>query len=94
MDKFDAFESEKKSYPTQPHKPNAVIGQQILTLKLITTKVNYAYNGLEVEWQDNGNGTIGYFTGDVLSTNLISLVNLIYHVLTSSFISCTLSFWL
>lgn len=33
---------------------SSVINQQILTLKLITTKLNHAYNGLDVEWQDNG----------------------------------------
>lgn len=37
-----------------PAKQSAIIGQQILTLKLITTKVNYAFNGMEVEWQDKG----------------------------------------
>lgn len=58
LDKLDGFDGEKKAdfFPQPPHhKSNAVISQQILTLKLITTKVNYAYNGLEVEWQDNGN---------------------------------------
>ncbi|KAF8788610.1 Glypican-6 like protein [Argiope bruennichi] len=34
-------------------RQNSVINQQILTLKLITTKLTHAYNGLDVEWQDN-----------------------------------------
>lgn len=33
-------------------RQNSVINQQILTLKLITTKLTHAYNGLDVEWQD------------------------------------------
>jgi hypothetical protein len=51
------LESESPYQQTHSHKPNAIIGQQILSLKLITTKVNYAYNGLEVEWQDSGGET-------------------------------------
>ncbi|XP_042905110.1 glypican-6 [Parasteatoda tepidariorum] len=34
-------------------RQNSVINQQILTLKLITTKLTHAYNGLDVEWQDS-----------------------------------------
>ncbi|XP_054706530.1 glypican-6-like [Uloborus diversus] len=33
-------------------RQNSLINQQILTLKLITTKLTHAYNGLDVEWQD------------------------------------------
>ncbi|KAI1287353.1 Glypican-6 [Halotydeus destructor] len=44
-------------------RQNAVISQQLLTLKLITTKVNYAYNGLEVEWQDNGGANTDHVSG-------------------------------
>ncbi|XP_035218855.1 glypican-6-like [Stegodyphus dumicola] len=34
-------------------RQNSLINQQILTLKLITTKLTHAYNGLDVEWQDS-----------------------------------------
>ena len=36
------------------HRSNAVLDQQLLQLKLITTKLKNAYNGLDVDWIDNG----------------------------------------
>ena len=34
-------------------KPNTVIGQQILKLKLITTKLDQAYHGQDVDWVES-----------------------------------------
>ena len=36
------------------HKPNSIINQQILQLKLITNKLKSAYNGYDVDWIDTG----------------------------------------
>ncbi len=35
-------------------RPNSQINHQILQLKLITTKLTNAYNGLDVDWIDSG----------------------------------------
>ncbi len=35
-------------------KPNSVINQQILQLKLITNKLATAYRGIDVDWIDTG----------------------------------------
>ena len=35
-------------------KPNSVINQQILQLKLITNKLASAYRGIDVDWIDTG----------------------------------------
>lgn len=59
-----------------PTRQNSLINQQILTLKLITTKLTHAYNGLDVEWQDSsdsewsssGSGS-GSGAGDVEPTD-------------------------
>ncbi len=38
-------------------KPNVVVNQQILQLKLITNKLKNAYSGLDVDWIDTGKFT-------------------------------------
>ena len=35
-------------------RPSSLINQQILQLKLITNKLDNAYNGLDVDWVDTG----------------------------------------
>lgn len=35
------------------HRPNAVLNQQILQLKIISNKLKNAYNGLDVDWIDD-----------------------------------------
>ena len=35
-------------------KPNSIINQQILQLKLITNKLASAYRGIDVDWIDTG----------------------------------------
>lgn len=36
------------------HNTNTIINQQIFALRLIIGKLNHAYNGVDVEWEDNG----------------------------------------
>jgi glypican 6 len=36
-------------------KPNSLINQQILQLRLVTSRLKNAYNGLDVDWIDTGN---------------------------------------
>ncbi|XP_014661996.1 PREDICTED: glypican-6-like [Priapulus caudatus] len=33
-------------------QPNAVVSQQVLTLKLMSARLTHAYNGIDVEWMD------------------------------------------
>ena len=35
-------------------RPNSLLNQQLLQLKLITNKLKNAYNGLDVDWIDSG----------------------------------------
>ena len=35
-------------------RPSSLINQQILQLKLITNKLDNAYNGMDVDWVDTG----------------------------------------
>jgi hypothetical protein len=50
-------------------KPNTVVSQQILQLKLVTNKLKNAYNGLSVDWidiaddSDDGSGSGDMFSG-------------------------------
>ncbi len=60
-------------------KPNSVINQQILQLKLITNKLATAYRGIDVDWIDTGIPSPTFFVSRnyyCASSLYISVINL------------------
>uniref|UniRef100_T1J8P2 Glypican-6 n=1 Tax=Strigamia maritima TaxID=126957 RepID=T1J8P2_STRMM len=60
----DGVDSHSSEVDVEANKPNSLVNQQVLSLRMTTSKLKSAYSGMDVDWPDNDWNGSGSGSGD------------------------------